>query len=97
MHLYSGSTTDFLTDVETGRIATVLNDRFFEEYRFAPVESEVRSWQNSLGSMATVVDRAGLRDHGVLVEYQLPLTSRRLDCMFTQATRSGVRPRWSWS
>lgn len=31
--------------------------------------------------MADVVRHAHLEDHGILLEYQLPLTSRRLDCM----------------
>jgi uncharacterized protein len=33
--------------------------------------------------MAQVFDRAQLKDNGVLLEYQLPATSRRLDCMVT--------------
>jgi uncharacterized protein len=39
--------------------------------------------------MAQVFDRAQLHDNGVLLEYQLPATSRRLDCMVTG--RSGDR------
>src|SRR6185436_8389343 len=31
--------------------------------------------------MKDVLDLASLRDHGVLLEYQLPLSSRRIDCM----------------
>jgi hypothetical protein len=30
-----------------------------------------------------VFQEARLDDHGVLLEYQLPLTSRRLDCIVT--------------
>lgn len=33
--------------------------------------------------MSGVLRDAQLEDHGVLVEYQLPLSSRRLDCMVT--------------
>jgi uncharacterized protein len=33
--------------------------------------------------MAQIFDRAQLKDNGVLLEYQLPATSRRLDCMVT--------------
>lgn len=92
MQLYSGGTTQFLTDVEQRDLAAKLQERFFEEYRFQPPESEVQAWTNSLSAMAEVIDTAGLRDHGVLVEYQLPLTSRRLDCMFTgtAAGRAGA-------
>ncbi len=91
MQLYSGSTTRFLADAERGELAAKLEERFFDEYRFHPSDSEVRAWSNSLTGMAAVVDSAGLHDHGVLIEYQLPLTSRRLDCMLTgSATGRGA-------
>jgi hypothetical protein len=89
MHLYSASAAEFAADVDSDRIVGKLEKRFFAEYRFAPADSEVRSWRNSLRSMATVADKAGLADHGVLVEYQLPLTSRRLDCLFTGTSTRG--------
>lgn len=60
-----------------------LEQRFYDEYRFAPPDGEVRAWRNSLAAMASVIESEGLDDHGVLVEYQLPLTSRRLDCLIT--------------
>ena len=39
------------------------------------------SWGNSLRAMAQVVQYAKLNDHGVIVEYELPSSSRRLDFM----------------
>jgi DUF2075 family protein len=83
VQLYSADTKRFLQDVRARTLAAELQQRFFAEYRFAPSDGEVRAWTNSLEAMAQVVEGAGLDDHGVLVEYQLPLTSRRLDCMFT--------------
>jgi hypothetical protein len=83
LDLYSGTTTQFLDDVASDALTPKLQQRFFDEFRFRPAEGEVRAWRNSLSAMAGIVDRAGLHDHGVLVEYQLPLTSRRLDCMLT--------------
>ncbi|MDB6169628.1 MAG: peptidase [Verrucomicrobia bacterium] len=38
--------------------------------------------------MSQVAERAGLKDNGVLLEFTLPATSRRLDCMFTGRDRS---------
>jgi hypothetical protein len=86
-----GSAERFVADAAGGRIAQKLEERFFEEYRFHPPESEVRSWTNSLGAMAAVANSRAFRTQGVLVEYQLPLTSRRLDCMFTGHDPSGTR------
>ncbi len=83
MHLYRGSTEQFIGDAVRARLAGHLADRFFDEYRYRPAESEVRSWQNSLRAMADVLQLADLRDQGILVELQLPLTSKRLDCLIT--------------
>jgi hypothetical protein len=83
MHLYRGSTNQFVGDALRARLAGQLADRFFDEYRYRPAESEVRAWQNSLRAMADVLQLADLRDQGILVELRLPLTSKRLDCLIT--------------
>ena len=83
MHLYSGSTTDFVSDATRNRMAGKLADAFFEHFRYQPSQSEVHSWQNSLRAMSSVVELAALEDNGIVVELQLPLTSRRLDCLIT--------------
>ncbi|PYS56387.1 MAG: hypothetical protein DMF76_25030, partial [Acidobacteria bacterium] len=45
--------------------------------------AEVNSWNNSLRAVSQVFQTASLLDHGVLLELQLPLTSKRLDCFVT--------------
>jgi DUF2075 family protein len=50
--------------------------------------AERRSWSRSLSILAQDLDDAGLRDVEVLVEYRLPLTSRRVD-----AVLAGVHPK----
>jgi len=81
MRLYSGMSEQFIQDTIHNRIAEKLKDAFFRQYRYRPSPSEVGSWRNSLRAVSQVFDDAGLRDHGVILEYQLPLTSKRLDCM----------------
>ena len=83
MHLYSGTTVEFIGDTTRNLIAGKLEERFVERFRYSPGQSEVRSWQNSLSRVATVLRDADFTDHGIIVEMQLPLTSRRLDCMIT--------------
>lgn len=83
MHLYSGMTTDFVADATRNRIASKLEAAFVDHFRFKPARNEVQSWQNSLRAMADVVSLASMDDHGVIVELQLPLSSKRLDCLFT--------------
>ena len=83
MQLYSGLSTDFIRDSIHNRIAEKLKDAFFRQFRFNPPPSEVNSWRNSLRAVSQVIDDAKLHDHGILLEYQLPMTSKRLDCMVT--------------
>ncbi|HAH06789.1 MAG TPA: peptidase S24 [Elusimicrobia bacterium] len=83
MQLYSGTSSQFIEDSVQNRIASLLKIAFLEQFRYPPHDSIVRSWHNSLARMKDVLNRAELLNHGVALEYQLPLTSKRLDCMIT--------------
>lgn len=83
MRLYSGMTTGFIDDSVHNRIATKLADAFFHSYRFEPSHGEVNAWRNSLRAVSQVFQTADLLKNGVILEFQLPLTSRRLDCLIT--------------
>src|SRR3954454_24103822 len=83
MHLYQGSSEQFIADATQARLANQLADRFFDEFRYRPAPSEVTSWRNSLSAMANVLQLADLTDQGILVELKLPLSSKRLDVLIT--------------
>jgi DUF2075 family protein len=83
MRLYSGTTESLIEDSTFNRIATKLKDAFFHEFRYMPPVAEVNSWNNSLRAVSQVFQSACLLDHGILLELQLPLTSKRLDCLVT--------------
>lgn len=83
MQLYAGTSQQFVEDTVRSRISEKLSDSFFRHFRFHPSPNEVRAWQNSLRAMCNVIQYGSLMDHGVILEYQLPLSSRRLDCMLT--------------
>ena len=85
VHLYQGTSEQFIADAVQARLANQLADRFFDEFRYRPGQSEVNSWRNSLGAMAHVLQDADLTDQGILVELKLPLSSKRLDVMVTGA------------
>jgi DUF2075 family protein len=85
VHLYQGSTRRFIGDATQARLATILSDRFFDEFRYQPPKSEVTAWRNSLGALAHVLQVGDLTDQGILVELKLPLSSKRLDVMLTGA------------
>jgi uncharacterized protein len=81
LRLYAGMSTAFIEDTVRNQIARKLSDVFFQYYGYPPGKSEVAAWGNSLRAMAQVVQHAELNDHGVVVEYELPSSSLRLDFM----------------
>ncbi len=83
MRLYSGTTQSLIEDTTHNRISTKLKDAFFAEFRYRPSVGEVNSWNHSLRAVSQVFQLALLTNHGVLLELQLPLTSKRLDCLVT--------------
>ncbi len=88
MRLYSGSSRQFIEDTIQNQIAEKLRLAFFREFRFNPSQSEIQSWRNSLRAVCQVFQYAELTDHGVILEYRLPLTSKRLDCLVCGQDRS---------
>lgn len=81
MKLYSGTTNQFIQDTIQNQIADKLKNSFFNYYRYNPSPAEINSWKNSLRAVSLLFQYSNLTDHGVILEYQLPLSSKRLDCM----------------
>lgn len=81
MRLYSGTTNQFIQDTVQNQITEKLKISFFNYFRYNPPQGEVNSWRNSLRALCLVFEDSNLHDHGLMLEYQLPLTSRRLDCI----------------
>ena len=81
MRLYSGTSQQFIEDTFQNQIAEKLRLAFFEYFRYQPSPGETASWRNSLRALSQVFQYANLLDHGVMLEYQLPLSSLRLDCL----------------
>ena len=86
MRLYAGTSQEFVRDNTHNCIADRLKDAFQAHFHYSPPPSEVNSWRNSLSKLSLVMNEAKLDDHGVMLEYQLPLTSKRLDCLITGHT-----------
>jgi DUF2075 family protein len=83
VHLYEGTSTEFVRDAALNQIGDKLATSFFDHFRYQVPKSELAAWRNSLQAMANVVRQGDLSDHGVIVEWQLPLSSRRLDVLLT--------------
>jgi len=89
VRLWAGHSTHFLRDTTHNQIAEKLATAFFSYYRYKPSPSEMNAWRNSLRAVADVFREAALDDHGVMLEYQLPQSSKRLDCLVSGRDGTG--------
>ncbi|GAA2278217.1 ATP-binding protein [Streptomyces ruber] len=64
-----------------------LTEQFVHMHGHRPSTSEIRSWERSIPALATALNDAGLGDVEVMLEYALPLNSKRAD-----AVLAGVHP-----
>ncbi|MDX3060634.1 MULTISPECIES: DUF2075 domain-containing protein [Streptomyces] len=70
-----------------GTLALHLMENFQHTHGYRPGASEVRSWERSLPALTGALLDAGLDDVEMLIEYSLPLTSKRADVIL-----AGVHP-----
>ncbi|MFJ4778894.1 DNA/RNA helicase domain-containing protein [Streptomyces sp. NPDC088762] len=70
-----------------GRLAQLLSENFLHKHRHRPHPSEVRSWERSIPALTNALVEAGLGEVEMLLEYGLPLTSKRADVIL-----AGVHP-----
>lgn len=84
MIIYSGSKSDFMTEVVDDTIAYTIRDNILDKMHRKTGEAEFRSWVNSLEYMYKVLnDEAIPNDSGVAIEYNLPNTSKRIDFLIS--------------
>lgn len=80
MNIYRATKQQFVEDVFNNTIADNIDEAFYEHLGRHTSPNEVRSWQNSMQFMYKVVDTPELPDDaGVAIEYQIPLTAKRVD------------------
>ena len=89
MQLFAGPTTEFLRQVDQNVIAESLRRAHLDFFGFQPSPGELRSWRNSLRALSGAIRAGDFRDHGIVLEYQLPLSSRRLDALITGHDHDG--------
>lgn len=85
MIVYSATKREFLDDVHNNRITSLVENEVRRKLnRNSPI-NEVRSWENSLRYMSSVLELGKNipESSGVAIEYNLPLTNRRVDFILT--------------
>ena len=88
MPLFRGSVVGLQSAVLEGTLSVRLAGEFAIRQGRRTSPSEIRAWEKSLPVLARDLLDAGLDQVEVAVEYQLPLTSKRVDVVL-----AGVHPR----
>jgi hypothetical protein len=86
--LYRASAESLRSEAQAGRLARHLAEQYAYAVGHRAAESEVRSWERSLPVLAEDLRDAGLDQVEVLAEFQLPLSSKRVDALL-----AGVHPK----
>ena len=80
MIVYRKSKREFVEDVFNGSIADEIDGAFVRHLGRHTSPNEVRSWKNSMMYMNNVVNHKDIPDDSeIAIEYQIPLTSKRVD------------------
>lgn len=89
MILYENTIEQFNDDVMQNCIADRTAERYRAHYNSDPGESQYRAWTNSLAILNNSFLYAGLKDNHVIVEYELPYSSGRIDVLLFGASTAG--------
>ncbi len=80
MIIYKNDKIGFINDVRDGLIASKIENEFSKLNFNHNNDSEYKSWANSLNFMRNVIDDSEIsNDCQLAIEYQIPLTSKRVD------------------
>lgn len=84
MIVYQSTKLNFTNDVVTNNIENVILDIFQKRIGRSTSKNEIVSWKNSMMYMENILQDAEIpNDCGVMIEYQIPQTSKRVDFILT--------------
>lgn len=85
MIVYNSTKSGFVADVMSGRIESIVEEKFIQRLNRRVSESEKRSWANSMKDMCLVLQGAYSihNDCGIAIEFTLPPTSKRIDFLIS--------------
>ena len=80
MLVYSATKQHFINDVRVNVISESIENEIARKLNHNSPRNEVKSWENSLRFMMRVLLDEGIpASAGVAIEYNIPLTNRRVD------------------
>ena len=91
MIVYQNSKESFVNDVISNNIENIIDDFFKQKIGHRTSDNEKLSWRNSMMYMNNVlIDNQIPNDSGVIIEYQIPQTSKRIDFILTGQDENAV-------
>ena len=90
MLIYACTKAQFLKDVFSGRIVSILEEAFRKKGLLHDNDREANAWENSLTAVAHVLATKDFSDDlQIAVEYQIPQTSKRVDLIIAGEDMDG--------
>ena len=90
MIVYNDIKRQFVNDVKDNSIADKILDAIKMRGLYAGHDREYSSWQNSMQFMRNIVDDSEIDDEvRICIEYNIPLTSKRVDFIIAGADHTG--------
>ena len=87
--LYRGSVAQLRSQIDDGSLVPDAVEQYRHRLGRSAPPAEVRSWERSLEVLSADLSRRGSNDVEALVEYQLPLTSKRADVVLCRTASRG--------
>lgn len=92
MILYQNNAGEFKNDVDSNDIVRELETAYVTHMGHRESDAERHSWNNSLRFMETIIRKAGIPDDcGILLEYNIPSTSKRIDFIVSGHDEQGEK------
>ncbi|WP_308530884.1 hypothetical protein [uncultured Paenibacillus sp.] len=80
MIIYSSNALQFRDSVDRNQITVEIEQAFMNKMGMRPSPGEKRAWNNSMQFMERVIRNSNIADDcGVMIEYNIPATSKRID------------------
>jgi hypothetical protein len=89
LSLFHGQVSEAAKALAGGHLIPTLQSRFREQIGYGPSTSEVASWAASLDALIDQLRQAALEQAGLMLEYTLPLSSKRVDAIVCGQDASG--------
>lgn len=84
MIVYQSTKSGFLNDVLSNNISDIIHTAYYERLGRYTSQNEVNSWTNSMMYMNNILLDYQIPDSaGISIEFQIPLTSKRIDFIIT--------------